>query len=99
MKKLNELINDSFNKMKSISTEHPTLTNIWDNIEDCDLEELRTVGDSFPRASKIYLSEPRSKMCVQISLNYLDCNFTVWCYTKKLKVVQHLVVDDVVENV
>ena len=82
-----EKIQGAFDTTQKIQKGNKTITNVWFSFYDCDLEEMREYGS-------ITFSVALSRMRLYAS----DSNATVFCFSQKVKVKNHIVIDTVIKN-
>lgn len=94
MKTLLEKIEEAINIAKQYQKDNKAITNIWFEFNDVDLKELRSAGKKY--GSEPQFDESLNKMRLQISK--ID-GYTIFCYSRVLKVKQHFVIDEAIKNV
>ncbi len=95
MKTLLEKLKEAEELTKKVIAENPSVTTVWYELLDIPMEELRSVAKQY--GMKIEYRSQHKKMGLLFSTEFENC--TIFCYSKQVKVTEHLVIDEAIENV
>ena len=90
---VSEKIQSAFDATQKIQKENKAIHNVWYQFYDCDLKEMRKYAKE--TGSTLGFWETESRMCLQVSNIY---NCTIFIYSKKVKIKNHIVIDTAIQN-
>lgn len=100
MEKVNKLLErakEINEQARKIREANPDLVDLWWQIEDCDLGEMRELQNGI---AKLYYTESLKKMALQVNYSLDGPRYaSIFAYSKEVVVKEHIVVDDVMINV
>lgn len=91
-----EQIQELHEKTEKFIQENPGCTNVWWQILDADLDEMRALQTE---NLKMSYSEYHKCMTIQAHHSILQTHAVIFVHSKPVKVMQHIVVEHVYENV
>ncbi len=92
---LKEKVELMYSQTKDIMDANPTITNVWFELNDIPMEELREAEGG----TKMYYSGSHKRMVIQNPFGRCDVVTTIFLRSKEVKTKEHIVIDDVMINV